>query len=182
MPKQLIPKSNTVTLENVFQSLQHWRNNKTKYPGRGIPNKIWTDIFILAGQDGYTSKSIRKLFNLNTQQYNQKHQSLMEKQSSEDKIINNSIEESKQISPAITFGEAVVTSDVDIPRLDAATDKTKKAMKTLKSTAPFETNLLDPTTAVVECIRADGHRLKIHITALRLEVLMQTFLNQISTS
>lgn len=180
MSNQLTPESEAVTLESVFKSIQHWRAHKDEYPGRAIPDEIWKEIFALAEQDDYSPSTVRQLFKLNSEQYNRKHQALMGKTSSDDKTIIDSVEDNKVPSPAIPFGEAV--ANPDIPALKAAADKTKKAVKTLKSTAPFEMSMLDPMTAVVECIRPDGHRLKIHITAQRLDVLIEAFFSQASVS
>lgn len=182
MSNQLTPESEVITLESVFKSIQHWREHKNEYPGRAIPDEIWKKMFALAEQDEYSPSIVRQLFKLNSDQYNRKHQALMGTVSSEDKTIIDSSEDNKVPSPAITFGEAVANPDIDIPALKAAADKTKKAVKTLKSTEPFEMSMLDLTTAVVECIRPDGNRLKIHITAERLDVLMETFFSQASVS
>lgn len=182
MSNQLISESDTITLEGVFKSIQHWREHKDEYPGRAIPDEIWKKTFALAEQDDYSPSIVRQLFKLNSEQYNRKHQALMGQTSSEVKPINTSIGNYKKPSPAITFGEAVADPNIDIPTLKAAADKTKKVVKTLKSTEPFKMSMLDPTTAVVECIRADGHRLKIHITAQRLDVLIETFFSQASVS
>lgn len=173
MSKQLTPESEVITLESVFKSIQHWREHKDEYPGRAIPDEIWKKMFALAEQDEYSPSIVRQLFKLNSDQYNRKHKALMGTVSSED---------NKVPSPAITFGEAVANPDIDIPALKATADKTKKAVKTLKSTEPFKMSMLDLTTAVVECIRPDGNRLKIHITAERLDVLMETFFSQTSVS
>lgn len=182
MSKQLTPETEVVTLENVFKSIQHWRTHKKAYPGCAIPDEVWGKIFILAEQDEYSPSSLRQFFKLNSEQYNRKNQELMGKASPEKKPINHSNEENKASLPATPLVEAVPTPDSNIPPLKAAADNTKKAMKSLKSTKPFETSMLDSTTVVVECIRADGQRLKIHMTAQRLDVVMEAFFNQNNAS
>jgi len=182
MSKKLISEAEGVTLESVFESIQYWREHKDAYPNRAIPDEIWKKVFILAEQGKYSPLSLRQFFKLNSDQYNRKHQALMGGSSPEEKPTNSSVEEKQTLSPSITFGEAVVNPDTDIPSLKAAAGKTKKAVKVLKSTEPFEISMLDPTTAVIECIRSDGHRLKIHITTQRLDALIETFFSQANIS
>jgi len=182
MSKQITPASKVVTLEPVLKAIQHWRKHKKDYPRGAIPDEIWEKVFILAEQDEYSPSELRRLFALNTQKYNLKYQELMEKNSPDKKPISHSNENNKASLPAIPLGEAVLTSGTNITISKAAADKTKKAMTSLKSTKSFEISTLDATTVVVECIRADGQRLKIHMTTQRLDVLMETFFNQANVS
>lgn len=184
MSKQLISESKVeaVTLDSVFESIQHWREHKEAYPSRAIPDEIWKKIFILAAQGKYKSESLRQLFKLNSAQYNRKYQALNGELSSARPVSNSSVEDKATSSTSPAFGEAIINPAIDKPTLQAAADKTKQAVKVLKSTKPFETSLLDPTTAVVECIRSDGHRLKIHITTQYLDAIVETFFSQANPS
>ncbi len=182
MSKEVSSEPEAVTLEPVFKAIQHWRTHKKSYPGGAIPDEVWKKVFILAEQDGYSPSNLRQLFRLNSGQYDRKYQALMGKTSSEEKTITHPNKDNKPSSRAIPLVEAVIKPAINIPSLNTAADKTKKEIKDLKSTAAFDISTLDPTTVVVECIRADGHRLKIHMTTQRVDVLMETFFNQANVS
>jgi len=175
MSKQVTPEFKDVTFDTVFKEIKHWRKHKKEYRRGAIPDELWKRIFILAGQGEYSPSELRQCLHLNKQQYTKKYQELIGQSSSEEKTLSQSSEDNKESLPTLTFSEAAVDPNINIPSLKTATDKTKKAIQSLKSTNSFDTSTLDPTTVVVECIRADGHRLKIHMTTQRPEVLMDTF-------
>ncbi len=182
MSKEITPAAEVVTLEPVLKAIQHWRKHKKDYSRGAMPDEVWKKVFILEGQGEYSPPELRRIFTLNSQQYNRKYQELMGKASPEKKPISHSNEDNKASSRAIPLAEAVIKPAINIPPLNTAADKTKKEIKDLKSTATFDISTLDPTTVVVECIRADGHRLKIHMTTQRIDVLMDTFFNQANDS
>lgn len=182
MSKQVTPETEVITFAAVFKEIQHWRKHKKEYLRGAIPDELWGKIFILERQGEYSPSDLRRCLSLNKQQYTKKYQALMGQSSSEGKTISDSSKDNKESLPVINFSEAVVNQDINIPALKAAADETKKEIKVLKSTEAFDISTLDPTTVVVECIRVDGHRLKIHMTTQRPEVLMNTFFSQASTS
>ena len=59
-----------ITLDEVFTLIEHWREHKHEYNGTGIPDNIWLKIFELESKGNYKAAKIRRLFGLNTQQYN----------------------------------------------------------------------------------------------------------------
>ncbi len=65
-----------------------------------------------------------------------------------------------------------------VPSLTQAANATKQAISQLKSTHTRPADYLDPTTIIVECIRPDGHRLKIHTTCKRVSTVMDAFFTQ----
>ena len=52
-----------VSLDSVFQSMEHWRNNKTTY-GTNIPDEVWRQIFQL--EQTYPVPKITKIFAIST--------------------------------------------------------------------------------------------------------------------
>ena len=65
-----------------------------------------------------------------------------------------------------------------VPPLSPGTEQTKAILKNVKSTKIKLDAILDPTTVVLECIRSDGHRLKIHTSSMRIEAIMTAFYKQ----
>ena len=165
-----------VSLDSVFKALTHWRNNRRAYDTPGIPDEIWVAIFQLEGQ-GYPDKELRRMFGLNTTQYKRNRSIYYPSQSNPDisKPIKSGVN-LKQLMPQ--FNEAIIeqeTLQAQVPALAQAAQQAKQAITQLKSPGKQTQRYLDTTTVIVECIRPDGHRLKIHTTNSRLDVLMQCF-------
>lgn len=173
--------TDSISLDTVFKALQHWRKNRKSYEGSGIPDKVWLMIFELEG-NGYTGKELRRLFTLNSQQYSLKRNELChEKNTPIIKPTNTPKPDITQQNNSTNFSEAIisVTNDVSpVPSLTQRINQTKQAIVRLKSPDNRAENYLDTSTIIVECIRPDGHRLKIHTTTDRLDTVMQTFYNQ----
>ena len=176
---QTTTQTASITLDDVFKALQHWRDNKTKYEGSGIPKEVWYKIFQLE-KAGYKESQLRRLFDLNTTQYRKKREQLTQTQS--EPTVEPSSSESTEVEEkdVVQFGEAVVVHEEtqDVPPLTQAANQTKSAISQLKSTSDRMDSYLDTTTVIVECIRDDGHRLKIHTTSERLDIVMRTFFNK----
>lgn len=177
--------SSTVTFDDVFKAMQHWRNHKNEYPKPGIPDDVWLMIFGLEN-NGYTAKDLKRLFNLNSQQYAIKQNQLAapNNQPSSPSELKESCDSSKQSDNKVDFCEAVIESSAqdNIPSLAEAANATKKAVSQLKSTNNNSANYLDPTTIIVECLRPDGHRLKIHITSKSVNTVMEAFFGKGASS
>ena len=170
-----------ITFDEVFKLIEHWRENKNEYEGTGIPDDIWLKIFELENSGKYTAIQIRRLIGLNTQQYQNKQGQLL-------KLAASSLPKSKKLtgntdstpnnsaSQQTDFCEAVVSS---VPALTP--EETKKAAKTKASIKQLKTaqykpeQYLDTSTIIVEYIRPDGHRLKIHTTTQSINHVMQSF-------
>jgi hypothetical protein len=167
------------TLDKVFKALQYWRSHKDQYEGAGIPDEIWRLIFQLENNKEYSSSELKKLFALNSKQYQIKH-SLLCKTPYEMIPEVSKPEDTSTAVPKdpvkLDFAEATV--DQTIPSLAESAHRTKQVISQLKSTHLKPAQYLDPTTIVVECIRPDGHRLKIHATTQSLDRVMQTFIQQ----
>lgn len=171
-----------ITLESTFQAMRHWRHNKKEYGEPGIPDTLWGMFFQLEDA-GYTGAEIRSLFTLNTHQYSVKKKQLYKRSSSKQSSTASTQEQVMAAKPpkeAVSFSEFCVASTkassaADVPSLTQVASETKKAIATLKSTKTRPEDYLDMSTSIVECIRPDGHRLKIHITNQSLDIVMQTF-------
>ena len=166
------------SLDEVFKAVQHWRDHKTDYKGVGIPDDIWVKIFQLESQ-GYTGIQLRRLFGLNSAQYSRKYMTLTQEDNSASTIdaTPKSVKTKPATPPPCEFGEATLSSAQQaVPSLDTvAANQTRQALSQLKSTHRQAESYLDINTVIVECIRPDGHRLKIHTTSERLDILMQSF-------
>ena len=177
--QQTTAQTASITLDDVFKALQHWRDNKTQYEGSGIPDEVWHKIFQLE-KAGYKAAHLKRLFSLNTMQYRKKQEQITQTQSEAPvESISSGPREVEQKN-AVQFGEAVVVhkGQQDVPSLTQAANPTKSAISQLKSTKEHLDPYLDTTTVIVECIRDDGHRLKIHTTSERLDIVMRTFFNK----
>jgi len=184
MSKQLAQTRNSVSLDSVFNAMQHWRVNKKSYDCNGIPDSIWDSIFQLEAQ-GLPDKELRRMFGLNSEQYRKKRgQHTREKISAPKAVsdlqpVDNTVKTNNVTS--IQFSEAAIeggAAQLPVPSLTQAAKKTKQAITKLKSTDNTPESYLDTSTIIVECIRPDGHRLKIHTTTHRLDLVMQTFFCQ----
>lgn len=189
---QSIPTSETtsdpLSLDSIFKKLQHWRDNKAAYPENGIPSDIWEMIFKLEGDD-YPAKDLRGVLRINTQQYAKKRAEFYAEQdcqgekssgSAPTKPVDVESETSVMRSEAAQFVQAVVEGESlkAVPSLAEACEKTKQAIKQLKSTANNPAQYLEHTTIVVECTSPDGHRLSIHTTDSHIDLVMQAFYRQ----
>lgn len=173
------PQTTSITLDDTFKALQHWRNNKTQYEGSGIPDEVWGKIFQLKSV-GYTDAELKRMFSLNSTQYRNKKEQLIQAQS--EPTVDPSSSEYTEVEEkdAVQFSEAIVAHEgqQDVPPLTQAANQTKSAISQLKSTSDRMDSYLDTTTVIVECLRDDGHRLKIHTTSERLDIVMRTFFNK----
>lgn len=178
MSQESVPGTGKVTLDETFKAMQYWRTHKYEYNGPGIPNTVWFMIFQLE-DNGYSSAEIKKLFTLNTVQYQKKKDELFQARIQGQVSASQKESQPKQAS-GVDFCEARIMPDrpQDIPPLTEAAHNTKKAISHLKSTSNKPETYLDLTTIIVECIRPDGHRLKIHTTNESIDKVMQAFYNQ----
>src|SRR3990172_1384027 len=122
------------TLESAIKKIQHWRNNKSTYSKRGIPDDIWLMVFQLEHQ-GYTASHLKQIFGLNSAQYQKKLAQLnLKTHSTNSKSVSQRQQEVRQDSLA-QFSEALITSEPEvIPPLTQACEQTKRAVKKIKST------------------------------------------------
>lgn len=171
----------TSTLGDVVTRIEHWRNNKSEYTGHGIPDAIWIKIFELDKSGSYTARQLKRILTLNSQQYNAKKAQLLKPKAATGKRPKPRVNKAadtphKKIPPEAEFCEAVVAP---IPALTPVqtlkTASTKAAIKQLKSTQKKPEEYLSTSTIVVEYIRPDGHRLKIHTTDQSIHHVMHSF-------
>ena len=165
------------SVDAVLQDLKNWRENKSSTSERSIPDKVWKKIFKLE-KSGHRAATLRSLFSLNSQQYRKKHEQLTGNLSSKDTKVNSKKTASTHPFVPTQFGEVSMTVVPDVPSLAQAAKQNKEDIKHLKSTHTSTSTYLDTSTIIVECIRPDGHQLKIHTTHNKLDVIMQTFFKQ----
>lgn len=184
MSQQSTVVNSAVSIDSVFKELQHWRKNKKNYDCHGIPDNIWKSIFQLEAE-GRPDKELRRIFGLNSEQYRKKHTQHYQLQTSSRPNVTkahsiNGVTKANNVAP-IQFSEAMIDNagqHSPILPLAQAAQKTKQAISQLKSTDNNPERYLDTSTIIVECIRPDGHRLKIHTTNHRLDVVMRAFFSQ----
>ena len=176
----------TITLDAVLDLLEHWRSNKSSYPNSSIPDEIWQQVFALESQGRHTGSTLRKLFGLNSSQYKRKRTELCSppkpEQSSKEPSSSTPLSDvAIESTPATTFAEAVVAplTPTEPPSVNGTT---KADLSRLKSTKEDGLSFLAQSTIIVECIRPDGHRLKIHTTHNSLDSVMQSFFSQEAAS
>ncbi len=161
-----------VTLDQAFKALQHWRANKKAYEGKGIPDPVWHLIFQLEDTNEYSDEELKRLFDLNSRQYTLKRASLRGDKIKKAPEIHASVSALDDNNPEINFCEATIAQEV--PSL---TD-TKNNILKLKSSQSKPEEILDLATIIVECIRPDGQRLKIHTTNKNLDRIIGAFFQQ----
>lgn len=167
-----------ISIDAVLSRLQHWRENKSSYPNTGIPDDIWQMIFSLENA-GHRPSTLRSLFSLNSQQFLKKREQLKLKPVAPSREVGQAkVKANESLLSSAQFSEvAVTTSTTEIPPLTSAAIRTQQA-KQLRSPDQSPSQYLDMATIIVECIRPDGHRLKIHTTHHRLDVIMNAFFAQ----
>ena len=175
-----------ITFDDVFKDMEHWRNHKNEYEGSGIPEVIWRKVFELERTGCYTATQLKRMLGLNSQQYRTKQAALINPVASgpnKQRIpeSNAATTPKEDASQEPIFCEAFVSPDAQ-PQVPALTpDNTKKAKKTkavikqLKSTQQQPECYLDRSTIIVEYLRPDGHRLKIHTTTQSIHQVMRSF-------
>ena len=161
-----------VSLDSVFQSMEHWRNNKTTY-GTNIPDEVWRQIFQL--EETYPVPKITKIFAISTKTYLHKRAELQGK--------INSLPSQPAHSITSGFSEAIISEN---PQQSSHRDKdkiqplTRSDVKSLrkKDHDADPASFIDFSTVVVEFIRADGQRMNIHTTNKSFSELMRVFFEE----
>ena len=165
------------TLDAAFKAMQHWRDNKADYDRPGVPDTVWQLVFQLEAQPEFDKTTLCHLLKLNSEQYDKKRKQHVP--AAKPAAPTKPASEASKPEP-LQFGEArVVDSTVQgTPPLAAAAQKTQQAVKQLKKVERQTARYLDITTIIIECVRPDGHCLKIHTAQEQLPSIMQHFFNQ----
>lgn len=164
-----------ITLDFIYEKIKYWRDHKKEFDQKAMPDQIWGMIFTFQKQKDYSDSEIKKLFSLNSQQYSKKYTQLMATE-------ENKAELSTSTEPA-QFSEVEVSSEPLInvvPSLTGKVQVANEAVAHLKSPDNSLKTYVDIKTIVVEYIRPDGHRLKIHTTTSSIADVMQAFGKEIS--
>ena len=161
--------SQRATLDAAFQAIEHWRKNKATY-GANIPDEVWSKIFPL--EETYSPSKIRQIFAISKQTYLSKRTELQGKK--------NVCQSQPAHNLSSGFSEAVINDMPswldETPRLTNMATTTKPLKKTDHDAYPA--SFLDLSTVVVEFIRADGQRMKIHTTDKSFRELMRVFFEE----
>ena len=168
----------TITIDSVFAEMEHWRKNKSSYPNKSVPDEIWFKCFMLA--DKYSGKKVRTLFSLNSEQYKKKYKQLVSdhKSYSANQLVKPAARKNCATSHLceVKIGSSMAADKLKSPPPLATTHLTTKSdLSRLKSTKDEPSDYLDLMTIIVECIRPDGNRLKIHATNKSISEVMSCF-------
>ena len=169
-----------ITLDRVLIALEHWRTNKKDYDSKGIPDDIWRMVFALENMKTFNPATLRKVLNLNTQQYNTKRRELAEQktQSSQANQENSATpdgQQSKSIDDCV-FHE-VSPPELNASSTDLALQLKKQQLDNLTSPEDNPEEYLDQNTIIVECFHPKGHRLKIHTTNKHIHTVIREFID-----
>lgn len=182
--------SKATSLESVLQAMAHWRMNKSKY-GAIIPDKLWLQIFQL--EQAYPPEKIRQVFSISKNNYLHKHAELLQDKGAPTQVKQGQGgQRHKQESdfhapqhgsvPSV-FSEAIISEETMQSSLPDSTPRLTKAdIRSLKKPDPHPSTFLDLSTIVVEFIRADGQRMKIHTTKQSFKELIDVFFEAGETS
>ncbi len=171
------------TLDEVFSHIQNWREHKNESGQRAIPDKIWRKIFELESTGRYSATFLRRTFGLNSQQFKTKKSQLLDDEIASVTTVDNCLTDKNTLSVTHEpqFCEAIVSSETATNTPTLTSVESEKAMATkisveqLKSTQQKPNSYLNMSTIIVEYIRPDGHRLKIHTTTESIHHVMQSF-------
>jgi len=170
------------SLDTVYSAIRHWRANKQDYEEPGIPASIWQAIFRLE-DTGVSSSELRRLFSLNSQQYKKKRNQYESPSSGAESVVaekeNTSMSPAGEAAPL--FAEVVAEEPViqaGVPPLTVRAKSTKQAVKQLRASDNNASSYVSNATVIVECIREDGQRLKIHMTTCHVDTLVSNFFDK----
>ena len=163
-----------ITLDSIYEKIKYWREHKEEFDQRAIPDEIWHMIFNFQKQKDYSAAEIRRLFALNSQQYNRKYTQLIEAE-------KNKMERTSSTEPT-QFSEVAVSepSSNVVPSLTEKAQVISKEVTHLKSPDNSVKTYVDIKTIIVEYIRPDGHRLNIHTTTSSIADVMKAFGQEVS--
>lgn len=159
------------TLDSVNSKLIAWRKNKKKTGQINIPDDLWLDIFKVAKI--HTPSRVRHFFSLSSSQYNKKYAQLF----GSDNNLNEDVElidNINQVEINHPFCEVNIIPDLT-PELNAKANEVRTSIKKIKNTKSEPLTYCDNDTVIVECIRSDGHRLKIHTVNKNAQQIVSNF-------
>lgn len=166
-----------LSVETACKAIQHWRENKSDYPGSGIPDDIWRMMFSLE-ESGHDKKMLLRVLGMNAKQYKRKHKELI----STGKSSTTTTDDKSSINPPpdakLEFKDITAAMSEPPPfnaELSQEIKEAKAAVSKLKSTVDRPDDYLDRTTIIVECLDPHGFRLRIHMTSDSIEDVMQAF-------
>ncbi|HEV2523536.1 MAG TPA: hypothetical protein VGU44_00190 [Gammaproteobacteria bacterium] len=114
----------SVSLESVFQAMENWRSNKSKY-GATIPDDVWLQIFQL--EERYSFPQIRQIFAVTKQAYFNKRAQLLGKKTPEH-------DEQTPSNVPGGFSEAIIPdTPLQSPQTPATSPLTRTDTKCLKN-------------------------------------------------
>ena len=164
-------KNHDVTFDSVFKELKNWRNNKGSGSGssRSIPNALWEKIFALE-KSSYEGTDLRRMFVLNAQQYKKKYEEL----APSSKIVAPSLEPFAEVSIPVKLKSQYLPERTKLK----AVEDIKSEITQIKSTKKVSDDFSAIKTIIVELVRPDGYKLKIHTTNDSVDLVMSSFMNQ----
>ena len=179
MPEKQTDMTGKLSLDAACRAIQHWRENKSDYPGSGIPNDIWNMMFTLENS-GHDKKMLQRMLGVNPKQYERKNKELTSANKENPIASNTENNLSTNISSDLSLEFKDITESMrEPPPLDAQLNQeikeAKSAVSHLKSPVDCPNDYLDRTTIVVECFDPQGFRLRIHMTADSIESVMEAF-------
>ncbi len=160
------------TLHSVNEAIENWRRTKSGNGGHSMPDSLWQQIFLLA--ESYTAKKVRHFFSLSKTQYDSKFKKLFPP--SEPPREGPTTPESSG-SKDTDFCEVTIQPTDTVPSLSDVAHTTSSSIQQLKSNKSDPSTYLDYNTIIVECIRPDGQRLKIHTVQKNVDQILTAFFN-----
>jgi hypothetical protein len=141
------------TLDDVSLAMKCWRETK-KNSSDSMPDEIWINIFKLA--DMHSEKRVRVFLGITTTQYAERYRKL-----------SPQLNRSQTPDPSPEFCEATIPPDRE--------RQTRSSVQALRSNKPALESYIDTNTIIVECIKPDGHRIKIHAVQKNIREIMLAF-------
>ena len=119
---------------------------------------------------------MRHLFSLSASQYKNKYDKLLGSGHHDETDDDSStlIDDVNQMDLNHAFCEVNIVPELT-PELNAKADDTRASIKKIKDTKSNPLTYCDNNTVIVECIRADGQRLKIHTVNQSAQKIVSNF-------
>jgi len=168
--------SESVTIDAAISAFTNWRATKKGSKSTPIPNALWDMAFALEAV-GYTPSLIKTALGLSTNQY--------QTQKNKRNKSNTALPETALPRPCFVEAAHQVSggekewpkrTQEDLPSLSDLANTNRQSIKSVKTNNANHS--LNPQTVIVECIRDDGHRLRIHTTDERMVEIFSAFFNQ----
>ncbi len=161
-----------VTLDNTVEAFEHWRATKKSTGASQIPSELWDMVFSLEAK-GLSPSVLKGALSISFTQYQTQKQKRLAVRDSVSSLPASDNRASSSTADTLKFVEAKC-SRASSSKPEAVATEAGRTVKAIKSNHN-NSDWLSTDTVIVECIRQDGHQLKIHMTSKRINEILSAF-------